>query len=319
MANPLQTDIKFLTGVGPKRADLLNRELNIHTFEDLIYHFPYRYIDRTRFYKITEISSQLPYIQIRGRISSLEVTGPRYKKRLVAEFFDDTGSIELVWFQGVSWIRETLKKDREYVAFGKPNLHGRQLNLVHPELEEAEKFEKQLSSGLQAMYSTTEKLKKNYLTSRTIHKLITTLFQTQKPSVNETLPDYLIEKLNLTSLSEALFTVHFPSDLKELERARLRLKFEELFFIQLNILKHKVNREQHFRGLVFSKVGEYLNTFYKDWLPFELTGAQKRVIREIRKDIGSGRQLNRLLQGDVGSGKTLVALMSMLIALDNGY
>ena len=319
MADPLQTDIKFLTGVGPKRADLLNRELNIHTIEDLIYHFPYRYIDRTRFYKITEISSQLPYIQIRGRISSLEVTGPRYKKRLVAEFFDDTGSIELVWFQGVSWIRETLKKDREYVAFGKPNLHGRQLNLVHPELEEAEKYEKQLSSGLQAMYSTTEKLKKNYLTSRTIQKLITTLFQTQKPSVNETLPDYLIEKLNLTSLSEALFTVHFPSDLKELERARLRLKFEELFFIQLNILKHKVNREQHFRGLVFSKVGEYLNTFYKEWLPFELTGAQKRVIREIRKDIGSGRQLNRLLQGDVGSGKTLVALMSMLIALDNGY
>jgi len=319
MADPLQTDIKFLTGVGPKRADLLNRELNIHTIEDLIYHFPYRYIDRTRFYKITEISSQLPYIQIRGRISSLEVTGPRYKKRLVAEFFDDTGSIELVWFQGVSWIRETLKKDREYVAFGKPNLHGRQLNLVHPELEEAEKYEKQLSSGLQAMYSTTEKLKKNYLTSRTIQKLITTLFQTQKPSVNETLPDYLIEKLNLTPLSEALFTVHFPSDLKELERARLRLKFEELFFIQLNILKHKVNREQHFRGLVFSKVGEYLNTFYKEWLPFELTGAQKRVIREIRKDIGSGRQLNRLLQGDVGSGKTLVALMSMLIALDNGY
>ena len=319
MADPLQTDIKFLTGVGPKRADLLNRELNIHTFEDLLYHFPYRYIDRSRFYKISEISSQLPYIQIRGRISSLEVTGPRYKKRLVAKFFDDTGSIELVWFQGVSWIRETMKKDREYVAFGKPNLHGRQLNLVHPELEEAEKFEKQLSSGLQAMYSTTEKLKKNYLTSKTIQKLITTLYQTQKPSLKETLPGYLIEKLNLTSLSKAMFTIHFPSDLKELERATLRLKFEELFFIQLNILKHKVNREQHFQGLVFSKVGEYLNTFYRDRLPFELTGAQKRVIREIRKDIGSGRQLNRLLQGDVGSGKTLVALMSMLIALDNGY
>lgn len=319
MADPLQTEIKFLTGVGPKRADLLNRELNIHTFEDLLYHFPYRYIDRSRFYKISEISSQLPYIQIRGRISSLEVTGPRYKKRLMAKFSDDTGTIELVWFRGVSWIRETLKKDREYVAFGKPNLHGRQLNLVHPELEEAEKYEKQLSSGLQAMYSTTEKLKKNYLTSRTIQKLITTLYQKQKPSVKETLPDYLIEKLKLTSLSKALFSIHFPSDLKELERARLRLKFEELFFIQLNILKQKVNRERYFQGLVFSKVGEYLNTFYRDRLPFELTGAQKRVIREIRKDIGSGRQLNRLLQGDVGSGKTLVALMSMLIALDNGY
>jgi ATP-dependent DNA helicase RecG len=319
MADLLQTDIKFLTGVGPKRADLLNSELNIHTFEDLLFHFPYRYIDRSRFYKISEISSQLPYIQIRGRITSLEVTGPRYKKRLVANFNDDTGTIELVWFQGVSWIRETIKKDREYVAFGKPNLHGRQLNLVHPELEEAEKYEKQLSSGLQAMYSTTEKLKKNYLTSRTIQKLITSLYQTQKPSVKETLPGYLIEKLNFTSLDRALFAVHFPSDLKELERATLRLKFEELFFIQLNILKQKVNREKHSKGLVFSKVGEYLNTFYKDRLPFELTGAQKRVIREIRKDIGSGRQLNRLLQGDVGSGKTLVALMSMLIALDNGY
>ena len=319
MADPLQTEIKFLTGVGPKRADLLNRELNIHTFEDLLYHFPYRYIDRSRFYKISEISSQLPYIQIRGRISSLEVTGPRYKKRLMAKFSDDTGTIELVWFRGVSWIRETLKKDREYVAFGKPNLHGRQLNLVHPELEEAEKYEKQLSSGLQAMYGTTEKMKKNYLTSRTIQKLITTLYQTHKPSVKETLPGYLIEKLNLSSLSKALFAVHFPSDLKELERARLRLKFEELFFIQLSILKQKVNRERYFQGLIFSKVGEYLNTFYRYRLPFELTGAQKRVIREIRKDIGSGRQLNRLLQGDVGSGKTLVALMSMLIALDNGY
>jgi ATP-dependent DNA helicase RecG len=319
MADPLQTDIKFLSGVGPKRADLLNRELNIHTFEDLLYHFPYRYIDRSKFYKISELSSQLPYIQVRGRITSLEVTGPRYKKRLVAKFSDDTGTLELVWFQGVSWIRETLKKDREYVAFGRPNLHGRQLNLVHPELEEAEKYEQQLTSGLQAMYSTTEKLKKNYLTSRTIQKLITNLYQTHKPAVKETLPGYLLEKLNFPTLSKTLFTVHFPSDLKELERARLRLKFEELFYIQLNILKQKVNREKHFQGLVFSKIGEYLHSFYRDHLPFELTGAQKRVIREIRKDLGSGRQLNRLLQGDVGSGKTLVALMSMLIALDNGY
>ena len=319
MPDLLQTDIKFLTGVGPKRSDLLNRELNIHTFEDLLYHFPYRYLDRSRFYKISEISSQLPYIQIRGRISSLDVTGPKYKKRLVAKFSDDTGAIELVWFQGVSWIRETIKKDKEYVAFGKPNLHGRQLNLVHPELEEAEKYDNQLTSGLQAMYSTTEKLKKNYLTSRTIQKLITTLYQTQKPEVKETLPGYLIDKLNFPSLAKALFAVHFPSDLKELERATLRLKFEELFFIQLNILKQKVNREKNFKGLVFSKVGEYLNNFYRDRLPFELTGAQKRVIKEIRKDIGSGRQLNRLLQGDVGCGKTLVALMSMLIALDNGY
>jgi ATP-dependent DNA helicase RecG len=319
MADPLQTDIKFLTGVGPKRADLLNRELNIHTFEDLLYHFPYRYIDRSRFYKISEINSHLPYIQIRGRIISLEVAGPRYKKRLVAKFSDDSGTIELVWFQGVSWIRETLKKDREYVAFGRPSLHGRQINLVHPELEESEKYEKQLSSGLQAMYSTTEKLKKNYLTSRTIQKLITTLYQTHKPAVKESLPGHLIERHHFLSLEKALFIVHFPTGVKELERARLRLKFEELFYIQLNILKQKVKREKYFQGLVFSTVGDYLNSFYNDRLPFELTGAQKNVIREIRKDLGSGRQMNRLLQGDVGSGKTLVALMSMLIALDNGY
>jgi ATP-dependent DNA helicase RecG len=319
MADVLQTDIKFLSGVGPKRAELLGQELRIRTFGDLLYHFPYRYIDRSRFYKISEISSQLPYIQIRGRITSLEVAGPKYKKRLIASFSDETGRIELVWFQGISWIRETLKTDREYIAFGKPTLHGRKINLVHPELEDAEKFEKQPGSGLQAMYSTTEKLKKNYLTSRTLQKLITTLYQSHNPRITETLPESLVRKLRFPSLEKSLFTVHFPSDARELEKATSRLKFEELFFIQLNILKQKVHRETHFQGFVFSSVGEYLNSFYREQLPFELTDAQKRVIREIRKDLGSGRQMNRLLQGDVGSGKTLVALMSMLIALDNGF
>lgn len=319
MAELLQTDIKFLPGVGPKKADLLVQELGIHTFGDLLYHFPYRYIDRSRFYRISEINSQLPYIQIRGRITSVQVTGPKYKKRLVAGFTDDTGRIDLVWFQGVSWIRETLKKDRDYVAFGKPTLHGRQINLVHPELEEAEKFEKQPGGGLQAVYPSTEKLKKNYLSSRGIQKLITNLYTSQKPGIAESLPDWLVRKLNFPSLEKALYTVHFPADMKSLDRATARLKFEELFYIQLNILKQKVHRENYFQGFVFSRVGDFLNRFYREQLPYDLTGAQKRVVREIRKDLGSGRQMNRLLQGDVGSGKTMVALMSMLIALDNGF
>lgn len=319
MADQLQTDIKFLTGVGPKRAELLGSELGIHTFEDLLYHFPYRYIDRTRFFKVAEINSQLPYIQIRGRITGVEILGPKYRKRMVARFSDDTGTIELVWFRGINWIRESLKGDREYVAFGKPTLYGHQLNLIHPELEESEKFDKQLSSGLQAMYPTTEKLKKNHLTSRTIQKLVGNLYSKHHPHIPENLTAEILEKLNVPSLEDAIFNLHYPGDMKILEKCRYRMKFEELFFIQLNILKQKLRRDGHFQGLPFPVVGELVNLFYRDRLPFEFTEAQKRVIREIRKDLGSGRQMNRLLQGDVGSGKTLVALMSILIALDNGY
>jgi len=319
MADQLQTNIKFLSGVGPKRAELLKSELNIETFEDLLYHFPYRYIDRTRFYRISEISSQLPYIQIRGYITKVDILGTKYKKRMVAEFKDDTGKIELVWFRGISWIRESLKSGREYVVFGKPNLHGRQLNLVHPELEESEKFDKQLSSGLRAMYSTTEKLKKNHITSRTIQKLISNLYSKQGPVFPETLTRSILDKINVPSLENAVFNLHYPLDMKSLERSQYRLKFEELFFIQLNILKQKLSRETHFQGLLFPKVGDHLNEFYRNQLPFSLTDAQKRVLKEIRKDMGSGKQMNRLLQGDVGSGKTLVALMAILIALDNGY
>ena len=251
MAEQLQTDIKFLSGVGPKRAELLGSELNIRTFEDLLYHFPYRYIDRTRFYRISEINSQLPYIQIRGHITKVEILGTRYKKRMVAEFSDDTGKIELIWFQGISWIKGSLKSDREYVAFGKPSLHGRQLNLVHPELEESEKFDKQLSSGLQAMYSTTDKLKKNHLTSRTIQKLVSNLYSKHHPDFPETLTEKILNKMDVPSLGDAVFNLHYPSDMKSLESSQYRLKFEELFFIQLNILKQKLGRESHFKGLPF--------------------------------------------------------------------
>jgi ATP-dependent DNA helicase RecG len=319
MADILNNEIQFLPGVGPKRAELLRNELNINTFGDLLYHFPYKYIDRSKFYQIREISSSLPYIQIKGKITSLKVAGPKYKKRLVAEFTDGSGTIELVWFRGTSWIKDSLKKDIEYVAFGKPTLYGRQINLVHPELEEADKFDGQISSTLQAQYSTTENLKKNYLTSRTLQKLVFNLFKSFRLDVKETLPDYLISKLRLLPLDQSIRNIHFPESTDLLNKAQFRLKFEELFYIQLNILKQKFIRENHVEGFIFPKVGDFVNRFYKENLPFELTGAQKRVIREIRKDVGSGKQMNRLLQGDVGSGKTLVALMGMLIALDNDF
>ncbi len=319
MADFLQNDIKYLTGVGPKRAELLSKELNIKTFGDLIYYFPYKYIDRTKFYTIREIRSNLPYIQVKGRIISLQTIGARNKKRLVAEFTDGTGTIELVWFRGTSWIKDSLKKDTDYIAFGKPTRYGRQINLIHPELEESVKYEKQITSSLQAYYSTTENLKKNYLTSRTLQKLVSNLFKNASFKINETLPEYLIRKLHMVSLDEALLNIHFPENPDKLSKAQYRLKFEELFYIQLNILKQKYNRINFLQGFIFSKVGDYVNRFYNENLPFELTDAQKRVIKEIRRDLGSGKQMNRLLQGDVGSGKTLVALMGMLIALDNGY
>jgi len=319
MADILKNEIQFLPGVGPKRAELLRNELNINTFGDLLYHFPYKYIDRSKFYSIREINSSLPYIQIKGKITSLKAAGPKYKKRLVAEFTDGSGTVELVWFKGTRWIKDSLKKDIEYVAFGKPTLYGSKVNLVHPELEEADKFDGQISSTMQAQYSTTENLKKNYLTSRTLQKLIFNLFKSFKVDIKDTLPDYLVRELKLLPLDQSIRNIHFPESTDLLNKAQFRLKFEELFYIQLNILKQKFFRENHVEGFVFPKVGDFVNRFYKEKLPFELTGAQKRVIREVRKDIGSGKQMNRLLQGDVGSGKTLVALMGMLIALDNGY
>lgn len=318
MNNILLKDIKFLPGVGPRRAELLEKELGISTFGDLLYYFPYRYLDRTKFYKINELSSDLPYIQVRGTITGYQKTGAPNKSRLIATFCDNTGTIELIWFKGDKWIPGTYPVDREYIIFGKPSIFNNRINLIHPDIEEAGKASKP-DIRLQGMYSTTEKLKNNYLTSKVIHKLIFTLIQQLKEKIDETLPEWLINSARLMSLEEALINIHFPQNPEKLKKAEFRLKFEELFYIQLNILKAKTNRVNKFQGLIFSKVGELFNRFYHEKLPFELTEAQKRVMKEIRKDVGSGKQMNRLLQGDVGSGKTLVALMSMLIALDNGY
>ncbi len=319
MEDILNTDIKYLQGVGPKRAELLNKELGIVTFFDLLYYFPYKYIDRTKFYKINEISAELPYIQLKGRIEGFQVAGHPRKKRLVALLSDDTGTIELVWFRGITWIKDSLTVGKEYIVFGKPVKYQYKINLVHPEIEEVEKVEKQINAALQAHYHTTEKLKNHFLTSRVIHRLQANLLKTVTGKLEETLPSSLLREKTLISRKDALINVHYPKNAEVLEKSRYRLKFEELFFIQLNLLMQRIYRIKHIRGYRFEKVGDYLNRFYHEKLHFELTNAQKRVIREIRRDLGSGKQMNRLLQGDVGSGKTLVALMTMLIAADNGY
>ena len=319
MSEFLKQDIKFLPGVGPKRADLLNKELNIFFLEDLLYYFPYKYIDRTKFYRINEIHATLPYIQIKGRILGFKSIGTRNKKRLVAGFTDETGVIELVWFKGVKWIQENLDTDKEYIVFGKPSLFNNKINLIHPEIEDVIKHESSINASLQAFYSTTEKLKNSYINSRVIQKLQNNLLQKIKGKIHESFPEYLLEQLKFLSLEEALLNIHFPQNMELLRKAQARLKFEELFFIQLNLLKQKNFRKEKFKGNIFSKVGKHFNSFYHNNLPFKLTDAQKRVLKEIRKDLGSGKHMNRLLQGDVGSGKTLVALMSILIALDNGY
>lgn len=319
MSDFLQQEIKFLTGVGPKRAELLNKELKIFTFEDLLYYFPYKYIDRSKFYQIRDLNPELPHIQLKGKIIGFEQIGGGRKKRLVAYFTDGTGTIELVWFRGLSYIQKSLALNKEYIVFGKPGNFGGKYNIIHPEIEDSIKNQNVIRAKLQAHYSTTEKLKKNYLPSKAIAKLLNNLLLQVKDKINETLPEFLIKKYKLISLQDALFNIHFPQNAEILKKAIYRLKFEELFYIQLNILQKRSIRLNKFNGFIFSKVGDYLNQFYEKNLPFELTDAQKRVLKEIRKDIGSGKQMNRLLQGDVGSGKTLVALMSMLIALDNGF
>lgn len=319
MSEFLKQDIKFLPGVGPKRADLLNKELSIFTLEDLLYYFPYKYIDRAKFYRINEIHATLPYIQIKGRILGFKSIGAGNKKRLVAGFTDETGVIELVWFKGVKWIQENLATGKEYIVFGKPSLFNNKINLIHPEIEDVIKHESSINASLQAFYSTTEKLKNSYINSRVIQKLQNNLLQKIKGKIHESFPEYLLEQLKFISLEEALLNIHFPQNMELLRKTQARLKFEELFFIQLNLLKQKNFRKEKFKGNIFSKVGKHFNSFYHNNLPFELTDAQKRVLKEIRKDLGSGKHMNRLLQGDVGSGKTLVALMSILIALDNGY
>lgn len=318
MQNFLQQDIQFLPGVGPAKGELLTKELNIRTFEDLIYHFPYRYVDKSKFYKVSEINPDLPYIQIKGTIRGYTSLGGGRKKRLVASFGDDTGNIELLWFKGAKWIPENFPPGKEVVVFGKPSVYNKKINIVHPEMEDTAKV-KAVKSSLQAVYSTTEKMKDSYLTTKGISKLQSTLIRMLPTNFTETLPAWLLKQLNLVNLDTALKKIHFPDNTNDYKRAELRLKFEELFYIQLNILQKRSLRKTEFKGNVFARVGENLNTFYQDKLPFELTGAQKKVLKEIRSDLGSGRQMNRLLQGDVGSGKTLVALMSMLIALDNDF
>lgn len=314
----LDQDIKFLPGVGPQRAELLKKELKIFTFNDLLYYFPYKYIDRTKFYRISEVTGNMPYIQLKGTIVRFDTTGEGVKQRLTAIFRDESGAMELLWFQGIKWVKENIRANTEYVVFGKPSVFSGKLNIIHPELEPAEN--KPVSTGIfQAFYNTSEKMKLKFMTSKALNKLQFNLAGLIEGKLYETLPQTLISKIKLMALPTALRQVHFPENPQLLKNALFRLKFEELFYIQLKILSLKHKREGSFKGFVFSQVGFNLNTFFTDYLPFELTNAQKKVIKEIRKDMGSGKQMNRLLQGDVGSGKTLVALMTALIAFDNGF
>ncbi len=318
MPEYLDQDIKFLPGVGPKRAELLKKELNINTFRDLLYYFPYKYIDRTKFHSIAEVRSNQAYIQVKGKIRSFELQGERHKQRLTAVFADETGVMDLVWFQGIKYIRENLLPGKTYVVFGKPSVFNGRVNIIHPEVED--QTSEQIKTGvLQAFYNTTEKLKKRFLNTQALNKIQYSLAQQIRGKIYETLPQKVIEPFKLMGLKDALRQIHFPESTHQLQKATFRLKFEELFFIQLKILSLKHNRYEAFRGFLFSNVGYNFNQFYNNNLPFELTGAQKKVIKEIRKDLGSGKQMNRLLQGDVGSGKTLVALMVSLIAFDNGF
>jgi ATP-dependent DNA helicase RecG len=319
MQDFLDSNITYLTGVGPRRAEILSKELNINTFRDLIYYFPYKYIDRTKFYKIAELDPDLPLVQVKGFIKGYYTEGQGKGKRLVADFQDETGTIKLIWFKGTKWITGNYTPGVEYIIFGKPGVFNGMVNIIHPEIEASEKAAQKISSSLQAQYSTTEKLKNQFVTSKTISKLVGTLLTQIKFRIPDTLPGYIVSGYHLMELHEALHKIHFPSNPAEIEKSRYRLKFEELFYIELNLLRFKTNRTRKYKGFVFSNVGEFFNNFYYNNLPFSLTEAQKKVIREIRRDLGSGKQMNRLLQGDVGSGKTLVALMSMLIAIDNGY
>lgn len=315
----IQTDIQFLPGVGPKRADMLRKELNISSLEDLLSYYPYKYIDRSRFYFVHEIDAELPFIQLIGNIRNVQKIGTGKTQRLSAIFYDETGSLELVWFKGIRYVEDKLKSQQKYIVFGKPSLFNGRFNIAHPEIEIASEANKKKALGWQAHYNTSEKMKNHFLGSTNIRKIMFAALQSLTSRLPETLPAYLVNEFSLMPYHDAVCNIHFPQQADLLKKARFRLKFEELFYIQLSILRQSKYREVKFKGFVFGRIGDYFNTFYHKYLPFELTNAQKRVLREIRKDVGSGKQMNRLLQGDVGSGKTLVALLSMLIALDNGY
>ena len=311
-------DIKFLPGVGEQRATLLNRELNIRSLYDLLYYFPYKYIDRSRVFKVSELGGQLQHVQLLGEIRSFEEMGEGASRRLVAHFTDGTAFVDLVWFRGIKYVKNRLKLNKRYVVFGKPSMFNGRVNIAHPDVDDASML-KLDTMGLQPYYNTTEKMKRSGLNSNAMLKLVQNLCGLLTTPLNETLSQDIIQKNGLMSLDDALRIIHFPRNPKELQLAQYRLKFEELFYIQLNILHYAKERQMRYVGHRFAKVGEMFNRFYNEQLPFELTGAQKRVVKEIRADVNSERQMNRLLQGDVGSGKTLVALMSMLLAKDNGY
>ena len=313
-----QRDVKYLPGVGPSRAALLASELDIRTLQDLLYCFPYKYIDRSRIFQIREVDGTMPYIQLKGRILSFEEQGQGRTRRLIAHFSDGTGIADLVWFSQPKYIVDRYRPGVDYVVFGKPTMFGGRVNVAHPEID-VEASLNLSEMGMQPYYNTTEKMKKAGLNSAAMRKLVCNLMGLIVEPLPDTLPDWLREKEKLMPLTDALKVIHNPKTPLELRLAQLRLKFDELFYVQLNLARFASDRLHRFKGFVFSRIGEKFNTFYKDKLPFSLTEAQKRVIREIRRDVGCGQQMNRLLQGDVGSGKTMVALMSMLIAIDNGY
>ncbi len=318
-ANYLQTPIDYLKGVGSSRADLLRKELGIHTYQDLINLFPNRYIDKTQYYKISQLQRQSAEIQIIGKITGFKEVAQKRGKRLIATFKDETGTMELVWFRGQKWIKDSLKTNKTYVVFGKTNWFAGKFSLPHPEIETLEAHESSLSSAMQPIYPSTEKLSNRGITNRVLIKIIQQLFIDTGGRFTETLSNALLSELKLINKSAALLNIHFPKNQELLASAQFRLKFEELFYIQLQLILKNLIHKSKIKGFPFNQVGHYFNTFFKSHLPFELTGAQKRVLKEIRADMGSNAQMNRLLQGDVGSGKTIVALMSMLMALDNGF
>jgi len=318
--NILSQDIMYLSGVGPKRKDILNQQINVKTWGDMLEYYPYKYVDRSKIYRINELTGDMPYVQIKGKILSFEeyAMGAR-KKRIVAHFSDGFGVADLVWFNGTKYVYQDYKVGEEYIVFGKPSLFKDRYQIAHPDIEKAANV--QLSEmGMQPYYITSEKMKNRGLTSRTMEKITKTLVtKIPQGAIPETLLPAQITRLHLLSREDALRRIHYPKSLDDVQRAQVRLKFEELFYVQLNILRYATENRKKYKGYIFSNVGEIFNSFYQNNLSFELTGAQKRVIHEIRDDMRSGRQMNRLLQGDVGSGKTLVALMSMLIAIDNGF
>ncbi|MDA0682558.1 MAG: ATP-dependent DNA helicase RecG, partial [Bacteroidetes bacterium] len=314
----LETPIDYLKGVGPTRADLLKKELHIFTYGDLLHHYPFRYIDKSIVYKIADLTADMPFIQLKGQIIKFEEKGQKNSKRLIAHFKDETGILELLWFKGTRWIKSGVKLHTDYIVFGRPTAYKGIFNIVHPELDLQEE-EQQISSSLQAVYHSTELLNAKGLSSRAIGKLTKALLPLLNNQLEETLSPHLISKLNLPTREQSFSDVHHPKDAKALVRAQKRLKFEEFFFLQLHLLKLKLTRSQKSKGYAFENLGDGFNDFYKKYLPFELTNAQKRVLKEIRNDVRNPQQMNRLLQGDVGSGKTLVALLSMLMAVDNHY